>query len=213
MSDMKDKIREAVSKRLKEDKEFIFEGIEFYQEKTLDEFFSENDREDYTWRMSLAESLYDSEDAKELVGNRTVQYKVGDIILTNNYRSKSQGGGYVPDSQHKILVITSKQEDNGIINYSGFLLSSKYEKSNKYTDRYPNNIYINPYNSILYKGTPSRYNEVFIRVDDLVTFTNMDLSTSGSWKGKASWDFLNFVQSCVDNYRTGKDNSKVYWER
>lgn len=209
---MDNKIKSAVSKRLREqqeEKEFIFEGIEFYESKTLGEFFEENDREDYIWEESLAESL--EEESDEIVGNRAVQYKVGDIIMTNRYKSH---GSYVEDSQHKILVVTSRVESDGIINYEGFLLSSKAkEKSNKYNERYPHNIYINPYNSILYKGAPSNKQEVFIRVDDLVKFTNMDLSISGSWKGKASWEFLNFVQRCANNYRAGKDNSKIFWER
>lgn len=210
MDELSKKIREAVTKKMKDEEQFIFEGIDFYKEKTLDEFFSDNDREDYIWEESLAESLYEDSDDSEVVGNRAVEYKVGDIILTNRYKSR---GSYVENSPHKILVITSRKKSDKEITYSGFLLSSKKEKSNKYTEKYPNNIYINPYNSILYKGARSDKDEVFIRVDDLVTFTNMDLSTSGSWKGKASYDFLNFVQRCVNNYRRGVSNSYMRWEK
>lgn len=200
--DIKEKIREAMTKKLREEyeeREFIFEGVEDYEPQTLGEFFKENDREDYLWYESLDE---------ESKNNREIQYKVGDIIMPTRY---FVDGSYVENSPHKILVITSKKINDNKIVYQGFLFSSKTHKSNINNKNYPNNIHIKNYKSISYKGNPLD-KESFIRVDKLITFTNEDLDVSGSWKGSATWDFMRFVQDCMNNYRSKKDNSSIVWE-
>lgn len=201
------KIKAAVSKRLreqKEEQEFIFEGIDLCESKTLGEFFEENDREDYLWEESIEESLYESSDIQ---GDQDKVFRVGDIIMTTRFSSK----GRYYDSPHRILVITSKHEDEETTKYGGFLLSSKVEKANK-NGGYPASIYIRDYSTILQRGK-SLSKEAFINVENVVTFTNKDLGVSGSWKGAASIDFMRFVNKCYYDFHNGKDTSKTYWEK
>lgn len=209
MDNLSKKIKEALIQSMRDDqqKQFIFEGIDEGDVKTLDEFFSENNVEDYIWEQDLEEALYDQEDLHE-DEKPPMTYKVGDIIMTTRFNSRGQ---QIENSPHRVLIITASEDREGVATYRGFVLSSKVEKSNKHS-KYPHNIYINNYSTILYKGTP--YNkEAFIRVDDLVEFSSDDLSERGSWKGSANHEFMNFVQRCYDNYKRGIDNSNMYWEK
>lgn len=205
---LKKAIVDKVSKKIREEREFIFEGISHEDGIPLGEFFEQNDVDDYIWEDdTLEDSLISAEDLNEASGDQLKVFNVGDIIMTTRFQSK---GRYM-DSPHRIMVVTSKKNRDGVVEYSGFLLSSKINKSNK-MGGYPNNIYIKNYSSILYSGAPAN-KEAFIRVDDLVRFTSNDLSTSGSMKGKASREFMNFVQECYNNYRSGVSNSEIYWDK
>lgn len=214
MGNIEKMIRDAIAKRMRESKEdMIFEGVSEDEGKPLDDLLESTDPKGYEWDdETLEEALISMEDIDEAYGDQLKTYQVGDIIMTNryySYRSRS----YIENSPHRVLLITSRRDDEtGITHYNGFLLSSKTEKSNKNNPRFPHNIHIDNYSSILYTGAP--YNkEAFIRVDDIVKFTSEDLSTSGSMKGKASREFINFVQMCRDNYKRGVDNSKMYWSK
>lgn len=200
MSDMKKKILEA----------FIRDGI------LEEEATPINEIEGYGWEYnSLYEAIMDNcyqdyLDEAELVGDQTKQYEIGDVIYTNTFyspSSKKQVTG------HKILVITSKRDEDGVVHYRGFELSSKVHKSNKY-GRYYNNLYIKDYNTILASGGGSPI-EAIIRVDDLVKFNSKDLSPTGTLKGRVTDEFLQFVQKAYSNYTSGrsKDNATMYWEK
>lgn len=190
------------SKGYKVSKKLVFEGLDESDVVTLNEFVSIHGNE-YAWDMSLEESLYEA----ELEGDQLKEYEVGDIIMPITAHSPSSNTDVEP---HKVLLIQTKDTgEDGIIKYKGFLLSSKVRKSNKYGG-YPNNIYIEDYSSILYRGKPEN-KEAFIRVDDIVEFTNQDLDTHGVWKGRVSNAFFNFVNNCYKNYQQGKSNKYKYW--
>lgn len=188
------------NKRAPHHKDMVFEGLEESDVIPLNEFLIHHGAETI-WEETLEEAL-----ETELVGAQKEEYKVGDIIMPKSLYSHSSRKRVDP---HKIMLIQSKKEENGIIRYRGFLLSSKVENSNKY-GKYPNNIYIEDYATILYKG-PRQHKEAFIRVDDIVEFTNKDLSTSGVWKGSVSYSFFRFVNNCYNNYKRGISNLNRRW--
>lgn len=203
---MEEDIRRA--KRLLEskgyhvEKKLIFEGLDESDVVPLNEFLDVHGSE-YAWEYSLEESLYES----RFEGDQLKEYEVGDIIMPMRLRS-TQSNEYV--EPHKIMLIQTKDTgDDGVIKYKGFLLSSKKDKSNKYGG-YPNNIWIEDYASILYRGS-QQHREAFIRVDDIVEFTNEDLDTRGVWKGTVSRSFFNFVNNCYMNYKQGRSNKHRYW--
>lgn len=178
---------------------------------SLDEFVKIHG-DDYGWEETLEEALYDYEEDERLYESNDQEkiFNPGDIIMTRNYYSTSSHQKR-RDDPHRILLITSKEEEGGKIKYSGFLLSSKVEKANK-EGKYPNNIYIRDYGTILSAGQKVSM-EALIRVDDIVEFTNKDLSNSGTKKGEASKEFIDFVNKCRNNYESGnsKDNFKLQW--
>lgn len=199
MDNMDKKIREAFSKKR------LFEDIDLGQSKSLEEFFENNDVEDYGWDETLEEALYEA--GEEMQGDQLKAFKVGDILMTTSFRS--HGREYA--LPHRILVITARKLSGDVMEYEGYLLSSKINKSNKYS-KYQNNIYIKNYSSILAKGAPAD-KEAFIRVDDLVKFDSRDLSARGTWKGAINDEFREFLYQCVKNYRSGNSNAEMYWEK
>lgn len=202
VSDMKKKILE----------EFIKSGILDKEATPINEI------EGYGWEYnSLAEAIEDNcyqeyLDESELVGDQTKQYEIGDIIFANKFYSPSSRQ-LVSTKGHRVLVITSKKDEDGVVQYRGFELSSKVHKSNKYS-KYYNNLYIKDYTSILASGGGSPI-EAIIRVDDLVKFSSKDLSPTGSLKGKVTDEFMQFVKKAYMNYDSGrsKDNATMYWEK
>ena len=200
MSDMKKKILEA----------FIRDGI------LEDDASPISESNDYGWEYSsLAEAIDDCNyqeylDETNLVGDQTKEYEIGDIIYTNKFYSPASKSIV---SGHKILVITSKRDEEGVVHYRGFELSSKVNKANIH-GRYPNNLYISNYSTILTQGGSTTIPAI-LRVDDLVKFDSRDLSPTGTLKGKVTDEFLEFVQKAYSNYRAGrsKDNLDMRWER
>ena len=171
--------------------------------------FSEVHGSDYRWEPTLEELLYDLDEDDTVRDDQDKVFEVGDIIMTNNYTSSSSGKQN--GDPHKILLIYSKRVTEDTIQYAGFLLSSKEEKANIH-GRYPNNIYIEDYSTILSKGTKVHIPAI-IRVDDLVTFTNHDLSTRGTWKGVASLESRKFIADCYQNHKDKNDklNFNMKW--
>ncbi len=200
MDKMKKKILEA----------FIRDGI------LEDKATPINEVQDYGWEYpSLAEAIEDTSYQEyldeSLSGDQVREYEIGDIIFANQFYSPSSKR-VVGAPGHRVLVITSKKDDNGTMNYRGFELSSKVNKSNL-QGQYANNLYIKDYSTILAKGTgPSM--EAIIRVDDLVKLNSRDLSPTGTYKGQVSDEFLQFVQRAYSNYKSGrsKDNFNMTWE-
>ena len=175
-----------------------------------------NEVQDYGWEYpSLADAIEDTSYQEyldeSLSGDQVREYEIGDIIFANQFYSPSSKK-VVGAPGHRVLVITSKKDDNGIMNYRGFELSSKVNKSN-INSHYVNNLYIKDYSTILAKGTGPSI-EAIIRVDDLVKLNSKDLSPTGTYKGQVSNEFLQFVQKAYNNYRSGrsKDNAKMQWE-
>ena len=82
----------------------------------------------------------------------------------------------------------------------------------KYNERFPNNIYIDDYDSILSSGKTVGKKSAYINVKDIITFTNNDLSDAGTWKGHISAEFEDFLNSCIQNYNQDQNKNKdVYW--
>ena len=113
---------------------------------------------------------------------------------------------------HRIVVVDSVINNNGVINCKGRVMSSNIALSNKYNERFPNNIYIDDYDSILSSGKTVGKKSAYINVKDIITFTNNDLSDAGTWKGHISAEFEDFLNSCIQNYNQDQNKNKdVYW--
>lgn len=209
-----DDIRRA--KKLLESKGYLVEkklfNIDESESLTLEEF-EEKHADDYGWEYdSLEEALEDyiDEDRLDESNDRHRVYEPGDIIMTTAFYSPSSRQ-VVKNKPHRILIVTSAEKEDGVTHYRGFELSSQVQKSNK-KGGYRNSLYIKNYSTILERGAKSD-KEAMIIVNDLVKFSSRDLSTSGSYKGHASSEFIDFVQQAYNNYKSGKDNSQMYWEK
>lgn len=142
--------------------------------------------------------------------DREKHYIHGDILMVPQWNSERNGKIEFP---HRVVVIDSIIEKDRVY-YTGRVLSSQIKSSNKYNKNFPNNIYINNYDTILSSGKTVGGKPVYIDVSDVITFTCNDLSDSGTWKGHVSKEFDKFIEVCIDNYKINKTlNKNVFWER
>lgn len=201
------------AKRLLESKGYVvkkkhqleFKGLDESDVVSLNEFLDIH-KDECSWEETLEESLYEDNEEEDLSGDQLKEYEVGDIIMPKTIHSPASG---MEVDAHRVLLIQSKKGRGDTIYYRGFLLSSKVNRSNKYGG-YPNNIYISDYSTILYKGKYMK-KEAYIRVDDVVEFTNKDLDASGVYKGTVTNRFFRFVNNCYHNYKKGISNKDRYW--
>lgn len=142
--------------------------------------------------------------------DRERQFVPGDILMVPQWHSQVSG---VNSSPHRIIVVTSVNQGD-IIAYTGYLLSSQINKANKNNERFPNNIFINNYDTILNTGRLSGNRPAILKVDELITFSNNDLQDMGTWKGHISDEFANFMETCINNFHRDRNlNRSIYWER
>lgn len=163
----------------------------------------EHHPDDEAWEMDLCEAI-DDEDWDNLYESARdkTSYSVGDILMLDT-GMKNIGH---PIKPHRIFVINAVKEDDKTT-YGGFIMSSSIGYSNKNNKRYPNNIYISDYSTIIEEG-PKPHKEAYINLDQLQEFTSDELG-SGHYKGHTTDEFINFIKNCLNN----KDNSKVFWDK
>lgn len=190
-------------KTLKECKENIDKNaLPFLKRTPLQEHFDKYGSE-YEWKSTLEEDLIEesislSEDS--LVDNKV--YHPKDIVMVRDSRA----------GVHRILIVTkSEPDENGDIVYSGYILSSNTQKSNKYS-RYSNNIYIKNYGTILAVGNKID-KEAIVKLDELHSFTKHDMSASGNYKGTVTDEFFNFILKCVSNMSNNISNKDEVWDK
>lgn len=210
MNNMKKKILEA----------FIRDGFLTDSAKNLRDY--EEDHPDDIWEYETLEEFladqYDDDEVlnEELKGDQTKQFNIGDIIFTNAFYSPSsnqvvQKSAHSNNtSGHKIIVITSKNGENGVVYYRGFALTSNINNSNKDKNGYPNKLYIKNYGTILDRG-PKTSMEAAVNINDLVKCNSRDLSPTGTYKGHVTDEFLQFLQTGYSNWKSHKDNSGHQW--
>lgn len=62
------------------------------------------------------------------------------------------------------------------------------------------------------KGRTVGHKEAYIDIGDRVCFTNNDLEDSGTWKGRVTQEFFNFILSCSKKYKENKYSTKnIFW--
>lgn len=160
--------------------------------------------DDYGWDETLEEQL----SYITLEEGVRDDYEPGDIIMPKRF--KNEVGNFI-NLPHRILVITSSKNNNSETEYTGFFMSSKINKANK-NNGYVNNIYVDSFNSILSTSKISDDKPCIVQVDEIVSCTSNDLS-SGSLKGNASSDFINFINECRKNFETNQGKNKTMtWE-
>ena len=133
-------------------------------------------------------------------------YQPWDIIMINTHD--------IPGlEKHRILLVESGVIDDGC-EYSGFEFSSNLNKANKNNNKYPDNLYISSYASIL-QGKSDVNKPIILKIDHLVKFTNENLSEHGTHKGRVNNEFREFVKEAYNNYRNGRSdlNAAKYWEK
>lgn len=106
------------------------------------------------------------------------------------------------------------QEDEESMVYSGFALTSEAERSNRAGGN-PNYLYIDNYSTILaadgrYDASSYYFKEAVLKVDEIVEFT--DANRIVRRKGTVSEEFMEFVQTCSENYANGISNAENRWE-
>lgn len=133
-------------------------------------------------------------------------YQPWDIIMINTHD--------IPGlEKHRILLVESGVIDGGC-EYSGFEFSSNLNKANKNNNKYPDNLYISSYASIL-QGKSDINKPIILKIDHLVKFTNKNLSEHGTHKGRVNDEFREFVKEAYNNYKNGRSdlNATKYWEK
>lgn len=116
------------------------------------EKFCETDESD-KYALSEEEEIYYTGLSKE-----EKNYKVGDIVYVENYKYKSGANG----KKHSFVIIEEGQAIS--IDYFGFLISSKLEKS-----KFPYNIIINKNN------TNNLFKNSIVKCDDLIAISEKDI--------------------------------------
>lgn len=141
----------------------------------------------------------EEEEVPEEKPSEIKQYDIGDLVMLS------------PTSEigpHRLLIV-KKYNSGESINYEGHILSSKVRNSNKYTLRYPNNIYVNVYDHILvgkYRGVTRK--PCYINVGEYFEFSSEEVQGLGTFKGKVTKEFLKFVQDCE---RRVSNDENQYW--
>lgn len=133
--------------------------------------------------------------------------KPGDIVVVHSFYSP-QSHSFVNNRNHYVIIF--KESDK---KFYGYALSSNDKKANKYNPDKPvyyDSIFIKDTATILYKGHVSS-KPAIINVGDYVSFTLDDLEDRW-YKGKVSYEFLNFIRDAARNAGTGK-NKNVFWEK
>lgn len=159
---------------------------------------------------SLEEILY--EGVYNDYDERNKSFEVGDVVLTKYYSTRSRQ----MVSAHRIMIITSIKQDGGVTQYEGYPLKTDRGKSNKYPGGYPNSLSINNYKTILVPGenVPYPEREAFIDVRDFARFRSYDISPqASSYAGHVTDEFYEFVMKGRNNYKSGRDNSNLHWEK
>ena len=127
----------------------------------------------------------------------------GDIVMLDD----NQNGL----SLHRIYIITSLLDPNEGPEYEGFELSSNISKANLNNPKYPYNILIKNYGSILKEGNnPNK--DAIIKIDQRFTFNSDAFVEHRAKKGICSDLFNKFISTVVTKYENGLDISKDYWD-
>lgn len=168
-----------------------------------------------TWDLeeNLEELLFDSEAMLAEAINKSYLQPIrkGDIIMANNGVSDRELGLPI-QTPHRIFVVEDATGEIGSRIFRGYLISSQVRKANYYDKRFPNNIYIKDYSTILARG-PQRNDEVFLNLADCYTIDEklMDRESSGLWKGHATQEFIDFIDKVIRDISEGKSTHKTYW--
>lgn len=158
---------------------------------------------------SLEDILYwdDELNKEELFETwRGMPFEEGDIVMLDD-----NVGGV---SHHRLYVISSLLDPNEGPEYEGFEMSSKVNKANLNNPKYPANILIKNYGSILSKNQDQSRpdKDVIIKIDQKFTFDSDAFVANRARKGICSDLFNKFISSVVMKYENGMDTSKDYWD-
>ena len=171
---------------------------------------------DYGWEIepNLDELLldYDGMITEAYNYNRFGPIVKGDIIMANNGVSERAAGLDIL-TPHRVFIIEDVTGEPGHRIFKGYLISSRIEKANYNNKKFPNNIYIDNYASILAKGP--RYNtKNLINLSDLYVIKEEEIDEHSSlWKGHATQEFIEFIDNTVNKIKNGQDTANIYWLR
>lgn len=169
---------------------------------------------DYGWEIepNLDELLldYDGMIAEAYNYNRFGPIVKGDIIMANNWVYECTTGIDIL-TPHRVFIIEDVTGEPGHRIFKSYLISSRVEKANYNNKKFPNNIYINNYASILAKG-PRYDTKNLINLSDLYIIKEEEIDEhSFLWKGHATQEFIEFIDSTVNKIKNGQDTANIYW--
>jgi len=169
---------------------------------------------DYSWEIepSLDELLLDYDGMLDEVYNynRTGPIVKGDIIMANNGISNRANGMSI-ESPHRVFIIENATGAPGHRIFKGYLLSSRVEKANYNNKKFPNNLYIDNYASIISKG-PTYEVASIINLSDLYTIKEEEIDERSTlWKGHATQEFIDFIDNAISKLNSGQSIANMYW--
>ena len=156
---------------------------------------------------SLEELLFwedelNSEDILE-EGWGGMPFEFGDIVMTN----ENQGG----ISTHRIYIVNSLIDPDNGPEFEGYELSSNISKANLNNPKYPYNILIKNYGSIIEQGSaPDK--DVIIKIDQLHQLDSDSFVESKPLKGRCKELFNKFINTERLKYENNINTSKDYWD-
>ncbi len=134
----------------------------------------------------------------------------GDIIMANNGVSERAVGLDIL-TPHRVFIIENAIGEPGHRIFKGYLISSRIEKANYNNKKFPNNIYIDNYASIIAKG-PCYNTKNLINLSDLYVIKEEEIDEHSSlWKGHATQEFIDFIDDTVNKIKNGQDTTNIYW--
>ena len=129
-------------------------------------------------------------------------FEYGDIVLLND-----ENGGI---SGHKVYIITSLIDPENGPEFEGFVMSSQVQKANVNNPKYPANILIKNYGSILTKNSYNK--DIIIKIDQRFELDSSNFVAYGALQGQCKEAFKKFLNAVVLKYENGKDTSNDYWD-
>lgn len=150
--------------------------------KDYSDFINEKEAKDYNLLQEEVE-YYEAKHKKQSYK----KYKVGDIVFVSNYIYKNNDPGY----NHIFVIISEGQVID--INYFGFLLSSKLNKSSY------------PYNKRLNKNKQNNlYKTSIVKCDDLIKINEAEI------KFKIGEVSSNYLEKFIELYLDYLENNNQY---
>jgi len=164
------------------------------------------------WDSSTLEEMFERHTLTEaaLTSTKISDITPGDIVLVSSFVDETQNST-IGNKEHLILVVADTGE-NSINNrtFFGYRLTSKIEKTNKYSDKYTSDIYIDDFDTIVTPGSePSNHRRAGIILGYFCSFTPDDFVKR---IGRAKPEFLSFIKDTLAKKRQNQDTSNIYWE-
>ena len=149
----------------------------------------------------------DLQEEREWEQNRIKETPLEELLYWDTYSNFDENGGI---SGHKVYIITSLIDPENGPEFEGFVMSSQVQKANVNNPKYPANILIKNYGSILTKNSYNK--DIIIKIDQRFELDSSNFVAYGALQGQCKEAFKKFLNAVVLKYENGKDTSNDYWD-